>query len=103
MSIDIRRRSRLRFADLRLIDGIEFWDLVEPPVLEVQVDDTVYRVKGGDRIDLLANRFYGEPIMWWVIALANDLELLPTSLNEGQLLRIPSARYVQQVLSAKSK
>lgn len=98
MSVDLRKRSRLRFANLQLIDGYEFWDLFEPPVIPPQPDDAFYRIKAGDRIDLLANTFYGDPILWWVIALANDLELLPTEINEGDVIRIPSSRFVSQVL-----
>ena len=26
-----------------------------------------------DRMDLLANDFYGDPSLWWVIAMANDI------------------------------
>lgn len=102
MAVDLKRRSRLRFANLRLVDGIEFWDLVELPTLSIQPDDTVYVVAGNDRIDLIANKFYGDPVLWWVIALANDLELLPSALNEGTLLRIPAPRYILQVLFAKT-
>ena len=29
-----------------------------------------------DRMDLLANDFYGDPSLWWVIAMANDIEAL---------------------------
>ncbi len=98
MSVAIRKRSRLQFANLVALDGFEFWDMVEPPEIVPQTDDSLYQVQSGDRIDLLANRFYGDPILWWVIAEANDLEFLPTDLIEGMQLRIPSSRYILQVL-----
>ena len=45
----------------------------------------------GDRLDNLANQFYGDPSLWWVISVANpDLpndSLYPTL---GYQLRIPS-------------
>lgn len=102
MAVDIKRNSRLRFGNLETIDGVEFWDILELPELLPQEDDTSYRVLGTDRIDLLANKFYGDPVLWWVIALANDLELVPTSLSEGMVIRVPSARYIQQVVLAKA-
>lgn len=102
MAVTIKKRSRLNFGNLLSIDGYEFWDLLELPTIVPQVDDFFYQVKGSDRIDRLAFDTYGDPVLWWVIAAANDLEFLPTQLNEGMKLRIPSPRYVQQVLFQQS-
>ena len=41
----------------------------------------------GDRLDSLANQFYGNPHLWWYIAKANDLSTLKTP--DGTSLRIP--------------
>jgi nucleoid-associated protein YgaU len=103
MSVQVVQNSRLRFADLGLIDGIEFWDVVDLPDLPEQPDDITYQVQSGDRLDRLANRFYGDPVLWWVIAAANDLEILPTDLNDGSFLRIPSPRFVVQQLFRDAK
>jgi nucleoid-associated protein YgaU len=102
MAVSIRKRSRLQFGNLITTDGFTFWDLLELPTIAPQPDDTLYQVRGNDRIDLLAYNFYGDPVLWWVIAAANDLELLPSDLNVGDTLRIPSQRYVLQVLFQKS-
>lgn len=98
MSVNVAQNSRLRFAQLGQVDGIEFWDLLDLPDLPPQSDDVSYQVQLGDRIDVLANRFYGDPVLWWVIAQANDLEILPLGLDEGLVLRVPSPRYVLQHL-----
>jgi len=48
----------------------------------------------GDRLDLLAYRFYGDSTLWWIIGSANNLT---DSFNvpPGTKLRIPSnASYV---------
>lgn len=103
MAVSVQNYSRLRFADLKLIDGVEFWDLLEYTQILPQNDDIFYTVTGNDRIDLLANSFYGDSILWWVIAVANNLELLPTELQEGQTLRIPAPRYVLQSLFTSLK
>lgn len=103
MAVILRRASRLRFGDLLEIDGTECWDVLQLPTIPVQSDDINYRVTGNDRIDLLADRFYGDPIFWWVIAYANDMEILPTDLVEGALIRIPSPRYVSRELFGKAK
>jgi len=98
MSVNVVQNSRLRFADLGVIDGIEFFDLLDLPDLPEQPDDISYQVQGGDRLDRIANTFYGDPILWWVIAAANELEILPTDLNEGDFIRVPSPRFVLQQL-----
>lgn len=96
-------RSRLRFTDYLDIDGVQFWDMVDLPQLQEQPDDISYTVAASDRIDLLAYKFYGDPVLWWVIALANDMELLPTDLHESDVIRIPSPRYVNQELFLKAR
>ena len=95
MTVRIRRDSRLQFHDLVTLDGFEFWDFESLPVPAKRIDDILYQVKDLDRIDTLAVDFYGSPRLWWVIAVANDLEILPTQLNVGDKLRIPSPQYVR--------
>lgn len=102
MSIRIKKNSRLRFSQLRVIDGVEFWDYPEWPELPIQDDDVSHTVKQGDRSDTIANTYYGDPALWWVVSLANGLDLMPTYLNEGDALRIPSPRYVLQEVFKKA-
>jgi nucleoid-associated protein YgaU len=102
MSVTIRKNSFLRFGQTLLVDGIEFWEVVDLPTIPVQPDDIQYTVQAVDRLDTLAYRFYKNPILKWVIMAANDLEIEPSDLNEGQLLRIPAPRYVLQVLFSKA-
>ncbi len=98
MSVTVTKRSRLNFADLVSDGEYEYWDLVVLPEIPEQSDDTRYQVMGGDRIDLLAYKFYGSPVLWWVLAVANNMELVPTALNVGDILRVPSPRFVNQEL-----
>lgn len=56
---------------------------------------STYLVAEGDRIDRLADRFYGDPELWWVIADANPDVLLPDPLAPGVVLRIPDGRDIR--------
>jgi len=103
VSVSVTANSRLRFAALVSSDGIEFWDLLDLPEIVVQAGDLQYTVVESDRIDLIAQKFYGDPVLWWVIAAANGMELVPNELHSGQTLRIPSPSYVVQQLFKKSK
>lgn len=98
MTVRLSANSALRFADLLSVDGIEFWDILDLPTIPTQRDDVLHRVIQPDRIDLLANTYYGTPTLWWVIASANNIEIIPTALNIGDTLRIPSPRYVRENL-----
>lgn len=49
-----------------------------------------YTVQDGDRIDMLAERFLGDPELWWVIADHNPEKMFYDYLAVGSLLRIPS-------------
>lgn len=94
MSISIPRKSRLRFKTFVEVNGIQFWDLDNLPTIPLSADDFYYFVRATDRMDLLATRFYGDPNLWWVIAVANDMDILPTNLQVGTTIRIPSPSYV---------
>ena len=43
----------------------------------------------GDRLDLIANQFYGDPNLWWFIARVNNLKT--NNIPAGTSLRIPSS------------
>lgn len=94
MPVAIRGTSRLKFSRLLDIDGVESWELPEYPVIESAPDDRRYRVERGDRIDRLASRFYQSTELWWVIAVANNMVLLPNDLKPGTSIVIPSHRRV---------
>jgi hypothetical protein len=88
----------LRFGRVLEGFGVEFWDLIDYPQIPPRHDDFTYTVIGNDRIDSLAFRFYEDAALWWVIAIANNKEILPTELNVGESLRIPAPSFVRQSL-----
>lgn len=49
-----------------------------------------HMLNGTDRLDLLANQYYGSPDLWWQIARANpDLGIDWTFLPAGLVIRVP--------------
>ena len=102
MPVSIRSHSRLQFAELFIGEGVEYWDTLDLPDIPIQTDDLQHTVSGPDRLDTIAYKFYGDPMLWWVIAAVNDLERVPTDLNTGQVLRIPSPGYVLEHLFQRS-
>jgi hypothetical protein len=54
-------------------------------------NDDIYIISGqGDRLDLLAQKYYKDPRMWWIIATANNLNDASLAVEPGRQLRIPS-------------
>mgnify|MGYP000873496441 FL=1 len=53
-------------------------------------DQDIYIVtQTGDRLDTLANQFYENASLWWIIASANNVHDAPFALPDGTELRIP--------------
>ena len=59
------------------------------PQIPIENQDTFIRAKDGDRLDVLAHKYYGDVTLWWVIAKANGVKGKPT-FTIGDVLRIPS-------------
>ena len=53
-------------------------------------DDIYVATQTGDRLDLLANQYYGSPAYWWIIANANKIHDGKLGLKDGTILRIPA-------------
>ena len=57
--------------------------------VEENNSDRYFISQEGDRCDNLANRFYGDPTLWWFIAKVNNLTT--NNISAGTSLRIPSS------------
>ena len=54
-------------------------------------DNDLYIIsEQGDRLDLLANKYYSDPTLWWIIATANNINDATFYVEPGVQLRIPS-------------
>ena len=53
-------------------------------------EDIYVASQTGDRLDLLANQYYGSPAYWWIIANANNIHDGKLGLKDGTILRIPA-------------
>ena len=82
-----------RYQDIKkniTTDGIVFNTTVLYP--EVAATDTDYYVitSAGDRYDTLAQQFYGDHTLWWIIASSNNSERASLVVTPGVQIRIPS-------------
>lgn len=74
----------------KLPDGREVYTSKILPKIPKRDDDIYIAVQTGDRLDTIANQYYGDASLWWVIATANQIHDAPFSLEDGTVLRVPS-------------
>lgn len=101
MAVVISKNSRLRTVALVTVSEYTYWDLGVWYDIPVQPDEIQYTPLIDDRIDLLAYKFYGDPVLWWILAVANGMEELPTDLKYGSSIRVPSKAYVFGTILAR--
>jgi len=69
----------------RLLDQID-----KDPVALLGARSYPYRVKPGESLSVLADRFLGDSLLFYALARYNGIEA-PNAMGAGQLLRIPGA------------
>ena len=72
-------------------DNKRYYKNIEYPNIPVSSNDIYILSKSTDRLDLLANDYYGDSNAWWIISKANPDKIKRDSLflNPGLQIRIP--------------
>ena len=86
------RYRTLRTKKLR--DGRTVYRSKLYPSIPLRDDDIYVATETGDRLDTLANQYYRDSSLWWIIAAANNIHNAPLGLEDGTILRIPQ-NYIQ--------
>ena len=70
--------------------GKRFYGTTKYPTIPLSFEDIYVYTTQGDRFDILAQQYYKDSSLWWVISSANSA--LPQNsyyIPEGQQIRIP--------------
>ena len=60
------------------------------PTIPLRDSDIYVATETGDRLDTLANQYYNDSSLWWIISSANsDLPQNSYYIPEGRQIRIP--------------
>jgi len=81
-----------RYQDLPIIkdsNGQRKYTTTFVPFFDKSDNDIYVITDPSDRLDLLANQFYGDVTAWPIIATANNIGLGTLNIEEGKQLRIP--------------
>ena len=79
----------MRYDNSKLLrdeNGTRYLNRIEYPVIPIQDSDITIVGVRGQRFDNLANQYYGNPKLWWIIARANNE-------NKGSMYTKPGKEY----------
>ena len=84
--------GRVRKIKTRVLDRKRYYTTIKYPEIPLSVDDFYIITTIGDRLDNLANQFYEDVNLWWVITSANPDIIKRDSfmLEPGVEIRIPA-------------
>lgn len=90
------KRNYDRYKNCKLLEDKETGELLLSSLNPIEIhhhpNDIYHRIKNNEvsRLDILAHLYYKNPLLWWVIALANDIHDPFLPLDPGTLIRIPA-------------
>ncbi len=67
-------------------------ELYQPRIAEPPATDQVHTVRAAERLDQLADRYLGDPHLFWRVADANTADAPDDLLDPGRVLDIPERR-----------
>ena len=89
-------KSRYRDLDVLIYeDGTRTYEMREDIEIPESKNDRLHKVDISEenRLDLIADKYYNDATLWWIIAYANDIKD-PLFVERGTVLRIPSRESV---------
>ena len=100
MSRTLNLLTSCRYRQTDLLQGprgvvgteeITFFGTFKRPEILLTFNDAFITIKSKDqgRLDLLAYTHYGDPFLWWVIALVNDIVDPIYGAEPGYVVRLP--------------
>lgn len=75
---------------LKTQKGKRYYKTVKYPQIVKKISDIYIVGQAGDRIDILAYKYYRDVSLWWIIAIANNLGKGDLVVPLGKQLRIPT-------------
>ena len=89
---------RIEHINIVRKDGKKIFSPLKYPPIPISIEDLYITTSDRDRLDLLANQFYGNVDYWWIIANANPgvVERDGFILKPGIEVRVP--QNIQRIL-----
>jgi hypothetical protein len=75
-----------------------FLDVIQDYKFLPSKEDLIVEFREGDRLDILAKKFYGDETLEWVILQANPQYDSPFDIASGDFLNIPLPEKVRDIV-----
>jgi nucleoid-associated protein YgaU len=101
VSVEINRSFLLNQTLRELDDGTVTWGRFEPPAIEnrpTELDQT-HQIQKRQTPRQIADQFYGNQSLWWIIAYVNELTIPAAEMVPGEELIIPDPEWVERNFS----
>ena len=83
-----------RYTDIEILknnQGKRYYATTKYPQIPLDYSDIYVYSTQGDRFDILAQQYYGNSSLWWIISIANEsLTQGSYYIPEGAQIRIPT-------------
>jgi hypothetical protein len=80
---------------------IKRYSTVKYPEIPLGNSDLYVYITQGNRYDIMAQNYYGDSSLWWVIARSNTFQSLDSIYpSVGAQLRIPSPNRIPSIISS---
>lgn len=90
-------------ASLDAENSRRYYKTLIDPVIPKSYTDVYIIPSFGERLDLLAGKYYGDPSLWWIIAAANpELRKDSIYLEPGIQIRVPTD-YIEVIALFKAE
>ena len=92
--------SRLESIEQYRENNKRYFKYIKYPNIPLSVNDIYAVTVEGDRLDLIANQFYNDVDLWWIITTANPDIIRRDSFNlkPGVEIRIPDPSRISNIL-----
>lgn len=78
-----------RYKNTKTIKNKNYYKITNYPSINKSDNDIYIEIKQGDRLDMLAYKYYQDVTLWWVIAKANNLKGDSMFIQPPKRIRIP--------------
>ena len=96
------RYERVPFTGIKTVDGKTRKMLHDRRIFSLDdvTDSSIeHTIEGDEALDSLAERYYGDDRLWWVIADVNDI-LFAFDFSPGDIIIIPDPNIVRDLITS---
>jgi len=101
--VEVSAHSHLVFSKLRKYNEVVFWERPELPDVPTSDLDVLRSLRITDRVDNLSRSLYGDPVLWWIFSIANNIGLPPLKMNPGFVVRLTDGGTIKDLLRSSLK